>query len=109
MVELRQLGGALREQPAVPNAVAGRDGAYSLVMLGINPPGRRDGLENSTAAILKAMSPWASPTTLVNFLGSASSPDQVRTAWSEPDLQRLLRIKRTVDPENMFRFGHALI
>lgn len=108
-VELRLLGGALREPTAVPNAVPGRDGAYSLVMLGVCSPGRRDELENSSAAILKAMAPWASQNTLANFLGSTTNPDQVRAAYPEPDRERLLTIKRIVDPQNMFRFGHALV
>jgi hypothetical protein len=108
-VELRQLGGALHEQAAVPNAVTGRDAAYSLFMLGICAPGRRDEVENSGASILTAMAPWASPTTLVNFLGEATSPDEVRNVWREPERERLLTIKRIVDPQNMFRFGHALL
>jgi FAD binding domain/Berberine and berberine like len=108
-VELRQLGGALHEQATVPNAVTGRDAAYSLFMLGISAPGRRDEMENSGDSILRAIAPWAAPTTLVNFLGTATSPAEVRAVWREPERERLVKIKRTIDPENMFRFGHALV
>ena len=108
-VELRQLGGALADQPEVPNAVAGRDASFSLFMIGICPPGARAAVQESGEATLQAMAPWTAPTTLVNFLGAATGPDDVRAAWPVPDRDRLLRIKAHADPGNMFRFGHALM
>ncbi len=38
MVEIRLLGGRLAHQPKVPNAVAGRDGAFSMLVLGPGVP-----------------------------------------------------------------------
>ncbi|GAW47966.1 MULTISPECIES: FAD-binding oxidoreductase [unclassified Nocardioides] len=108
-LELRQLGGALADQPEFPNAVAGRDAPYSLFMIGICPPGAQEAIQESGEAALRALKPWTAPTTLVNFLGAATRPEDVRAAWLPTDRDRLLRIKTTTDPDNVFRFGHALV
>jgi hypothetical protein len=108
MVELRQLGGALSRQPAVPNAVAGREGAYSAFVLGALVPGAADAVPAAGARVLEALGPWAPGTSLLNFLGDATTPERVASAWTPEVHQRLLAVKQAVDPDDLFRFGHAL-
>jgi hypothetical protein len=108
MVEIRQLGGALSRQPAVPNAVAGRDGAYAVIALGALGPDGEHTLLAEVRRLMDDLSPWATGTALLNFLGAAT-PRDVARAWTPDAHTRLLRAKHRVDPGNVFRFGHALL
>ena len=109
MVELRLLGGALGRQPVVPNAVSGREGAFGLYVLGPVAPGLEEVVPAAGGRVVAAVLPWLTGTAQLNFLGDATTPDAVGTAW-EPDVhRRLLEIKKRVDPENLFCFGHALL
>jgi hypothetical protein len=108
MVEVRLMGGALGRQPAVPNAVSGREGAFTLFALGVLAPGIEDLVPRVGEDILEEMAPWSTGTSLLNWLGETSTPAQVARAWKPEVHQRLLEIKRAVDPGNVFRFGHAL-
>ena len=108
MTEIRLLGGALGRQPAVPNAVAGREGAYSVLVLGVLIPGTERQLDTEGGAIIQALAPWQSGTTLLNFLGNKTDPAEVAKAWRPEVHERLLEIKRRNDPDNLFRHGHAL-
>ncbi len=109
MVELRLMGGALGREPRVPNAVSGRGAAYSLLTLGVLAPGLEDLVAQSGAGVHDALAAWATDTVPVNWLGDATTPEQVARAW-HPDVHaRLLRDKHEFDPANLFRFGHALV
>jgi hypothetical protein len=108
MVEIRQMGGALARQPEVPNSVAGRDGVFSVLVLGPAVPGIEDAVIAAGGDVFTALSPWLTGTSLLNFLGDATTPAQVATAWTPEVHQRLLAVKQDVDPDNVFRMGHAL-
>jgi len=108
MVEVRLMGGALGRQPEVPNAVAGREGAFTLLTLGVLAPGLEEAVPLAGASILEAMEPWSTGTSLMNWLGHAKTPAEVARAWRPEVYQRLMRTKRAVDAGNVFRFGHAL-
>jgi hypothetical protein len=100
LVELRAWGGALSRPPDVPNAVAGRDAAYSLLAISDPDPGNRVRRDE----LLDAVDPWATGTTYLNFTGvEDSGVDAVRRAYRPEDLARLQDIKATYDPENRFR------
>jgi hypothetical protein len=108
MVEVRLMGGALGRQPEVPNAVAGREGAFTLLTLGVLAPGIEELVPGVGESILEAMTPWSTGTSLLNWLGETSTPEEVARAWSPGAHRRLREIKRGVDPGNVFRFGHNL-
>jgi FAD/FMN-containing dehydrogenase len=108
IVELRHLGGALARQPEVPNAVSGRDGQFTITVLGPAVPELAEAVPAAGAAVLHAVEPWATGTALLNFLGAATTPEQVAAAWEPATHRRLLAVKDAVDPANVFRFGHAL-
>ena len=108
MVEVRLMGGALGRQPQVPNAVAGREGVFTLFTLGALAPGIEELVPGVGEGILEAMTPWSTGTSLLNWLGETSSPEEVARAWSPDMHRRLMEVKRAVDPGNVFRFGHAL-
>ncbi|WP_409330075.1 FAD-binding oxidoreductase [Trujillonella humicola] len=108
MAEIRQLGGALSRPAAVPNAVAGRSGAWSVLVLGPMVPELAEVLPQVGRGVLEALRPWAAPGCMVNFLGDVSGPEEVLAAYDPADAERLLAVKRAVDPDDVFSHGHAL-
>jgi hypothetical protein len=101
MVELRLLGGAIARRPEVPNAVSGRDAAYSVFTVGV-PVGPEPHLvPAASAALVEALRPWACAGGLVNLLGQAS-PRRVGALWSAADRARLVDTARRYDPEGTF-------
>ncbi|MGY1810729.1 FAD-binding oxidoreductase [Blastococcus sp. SYSU D00669] len=107
MAEIRHLGGALSRPAAVPNAVAGRDAAFSAWVLGPMFPPLVDVVPAIVESVVDRLRPWAARGALLNFLGAAG-PQEVGTLWGDGDLERLIAVKRRVDPEDVFRFGHRV-
>ena len=108
MAEIRHLGGALARPAAVPNAVAGRSGAFSVFVIGPMVPELAGVLPNIGRGVLGALAPWAAPGCMLNFLGDVSGPDEVLAAYDPADAERLLAVKRAVDPDDVFSGGHAI-
>ncbi|PVZ08173.1 FAD-binding oxidoreductase [Actinomycetospora cinnamomea] len=109
-VELRQLGGALAREPAVPNAVGHRHGAVTVYTTAYpHPAGSRASDGAAEQALLDDLAPWSDGGALVNFLaGPHVTPADVRAAY-EPELwTRLAEIKTRWDPGNVFRINHNI-
>jgi hypothetical protein len=97
MVELRLMGGALARPATIPNAVAGRDGAFALTVVAPAPPPLAAVAALVTAQVVEAVAPWATGSSLVNFHhGDPHSP------WAPEVLDRLRRLKAEVDPRDVF-------
>ena len=109
MVELRLMGGALGRPAKVPNAVSGREAAYSVLTLGVLTPGAAQAVQGQGERVHDALSPWSTGTAPINWLGPTATPAEVAAAWSPEVFQRLREIKRRVDPGNVFRFSHAIV
>jgi FAD/FMN-containing dehydrogenase len=109
LVELRQMGGALAREPRHPNAVTGRDAAFSLFVLGVLAPGIEAIVPPAVDATADAMRPFTSGHTLVNQHGRPGDAADRARAWTPQTYARLLAVKRTYDPANVFRYGHALL
>jgi hypothetical protein len=107
MVEIRLMGGALAREPQVPNAVAGRNGAYGVLVLGPGIPELAQVVPAVGKGVLGALQPWAAPGCMLNFLGEVSGPEEVAAAYPPGVLERLRQVKTTVDPAGVFSFGHA--
>lgn len=99
VVEMRLMGGALGRPPRVPNAVAGRDGAYSLSVVAPAPPPLLGTAHAVTAGVVDALRPWSTGTSLANFAGHGVEESAV---WAPAVLERLRRVQATVDPDNVF-------
>ena len=91
-----------RPQPpaGVPNAIAWRDAAFSLLAIA-------DADGESRAArdeLLDAMDPWSTGMTYTNFCGvEDTAVESVQRCYRPADFNRLRRIKAAVDPANTFR------
>ncbi|WP_067800259.1 FAD-binding oxidoreductase [Actinomadura formosensis] len=109
MVELRHLGGAVARAPQVPNAVGGRDAAYSLLVLAPPPPQDMAALVRPLGErVIDAVRPWTTGGALLNFQGAATAPEQVAAVWPPDVHRRLTELKAVYDPTGMFRFGHSI-
>jgi len=107
--EVRHMGGALGRHPAVPNAVAGRDGAFSLFALGPMVPGLENVVPAVCDAVVSALEPWHTTGRLINFLGTTDEgAASVAAAYAPEVYVRLQQLKDKFDPHGLFRHGHAL-
>jgi hypothetical protein len=104
IAELRALGGAWDREPAVPNAVATRGMAYTV--LGVEGgPVEQEQRKKSVALLLDGLEPWAGERRLPNFLAPEEATDAVEVYGPER-YERLSAVKKTYDPANMFRINH---
>jgi FAD/FMN-containing dehydrogenase len=109
MAEVRHMGGALARPAAVPNAVAGRDAAFSLFALGPMFPGLEQAVPAAAGAVIDALSPWHTNGRLVNFLGTTDDgPAAVAAAYPAGVAFRLLELADRFDPHRLFRHGHTI-
>jgi FAD/FMN-containing dehydrogenase len=107
--EVRHMGGALGRPAAVPNAVAGRDAAFSLFVLGPGMPGLTDAVEAAAARVIQALAPWHTSGRLYNFLGTTDKGSAaVAAAYRPEDAARMQDLKDRFDPHGIFRHGHVL-
>ena len=107
--EIRHMGGALGRQPLVPNAVSGRNGAFSLFVLGPGVPPVVGAVQAAGARVIDALAPWQTSGKLFNFLGTTDAgPAVVASVYPAETTARLLELKDRFDPRNIFRHGHAL-
>jgi hypothetical protein len=100
IVELRLLGGAIARAPQVPNAVEGRDAAFSLFAIGVlaGPPAAA--VPGALKGVAAAVEPWTSGA-LVNFPADGDP-------WNGPDRDRLEEIVVRHDPAGTFATNLAL-
>jgi FAD/FMN-containing dehydrogenase len=108
MTEIRLMGGALARPAKVPDAVPGRTGAFSLLVLGPGIPELAQVVPAIGRGVLKAMAEWKADESMINFLGDVSGPGEVLAAYPPATRERLVAVKRTVDPAGVFTFGHAI-
>lgn len=107
LTELRPMGGALSAEPAVEDSLSGRGAAFHVVWAGLNVSPVAD----ATAAALQrfgtAVEPYSAGP-LVNFLGPAGRDRNPEEAWDPQLFRRLQKAMAAYDPQNLFRFGHAV-
>ncbi len=100
LVEIRLLGGAVARRPEVDNAVAGRDGAFTLYAIGAPFGVPAADARAAAEAVTAALAPWTAGG-LLNFQGRAT-PEEVGRLWDDATRARLLRIRDRVDPAGLF-------
>jgi hypothetical protein len=58
--------------------------------------------------VLARMEPWATGGRYLNQLAGFSPPGFVRDAYTREGYERLVELKSTCDPTNMFRLNHNI-
>jgi FAD/FMN-containing dehydrogenase len=105
-VELRHLGGALARPAA--GAVDVSDAAYALITIGLMAPPVAEMVPDAIANLRAAMAPWSTGRSLLNMHGEPGDAPERSAPWSSEAYARLQRAKASLDPANLFRFGHAV-
>jgi len=105
MVELRQLGGTLRDRRPGAGALGSLDGSFAFYALGVPMgPGAGEAIEGRIEAIKGALAPWSRGKTYLNF---AEKSVTIGDAIGADAFTRLEQVKAAVDPDGRFRSGHT--
>jgi FAD/FMN-containing dehydrogenase len=105
MLELRQLGGALREAPDGAGALGSLRGEY--VLYGVGLPmgeGMAEAIGAHVGRIRRAMEPWSAGP-YVNF---AETRIDLADAFGDATYARLREVKAAYDPGDLFRSNHPV-
>ena len=105
MVELRQLGGTLRDRRPGAGALGSLDGSFAFYAVGVPMgPGAGEAIESRIEAIKGALAPWSRGKTYLNF---AEKSVTIGDAIGADAFTRLEQVKAAVDPDGRFRSGHT--
>lgn len=101
LAELRLMGGAVAVgAPGTEpdNAIDGRDAAYSAYVVGPLPPELAKVTPQVGSAVIEALGPWATGSTLLNLQGSGCPASARDSAWSGESRARLAALSDRFDP-----------
>jgi len=105
IVELRQLGGALRERKPGSGVLGALDGSFAFFAAGVPMgPGVAEAIETRIDALKDALAPWSRGKPYLNF---AEKRVAIGDAVGAESFARLEAIKASIDPAGRFRSGHA--
>lgn len=105
MIQIRHLGGASAKVDAEATPMGDRrNGSYLLYALGVPMgPHSPQSIAAHGEGILTALEPWIHARAPLNWIGEASiTPEQIRGVYDDASFERLVRVKRQVDPDNRF-------
>jgi FAD/FMN-containing dehydrogenase len=103
-IGLLQLGGALNDRDWADGAVGNRDARFACGVKGMWEPGHpgagsfREWIREGW----QTLHPFSTGRTYVNFQTADEGEDRIRASYAE-NYDRLVQIKETYDPENLFR------
>ena len=105
-LELRQLGGALRNAPPDAGALATLDHAFLTLGVGmLMDPGMAPAIKGQLDVVADALVPWDSGVKYANFI---DVPIDVRMCYPPETFDRLQEVKRRYDPDDLFRANHPI-
>ena len=105
-LELRQLGGALRNAPPNAGALATLDHAFLTLGVGmLMDPGMAPAIKGQLDVVADALEPWDSRVKYANFI---DVPIDVRMCYPPETFDRLQEVKRRYDPDDLFRANHPI-
>ena len=106
IVELRQLGGALRVRKPGAGVLGSLDGSFAFFAAGVPMgPEVAAAIELRIDALKEALAPWSQGKPYLNF---AEKRVAIGDAVGAESFARLEAVKAAIDPEGRFRSGHAL-
>jgi FAD/FMN-containing dehydrogenase len=106
VAELRHLGGDLGTPANDAGALAYLDGEFVFLGIGISmAPGQAEEMNRHLDLVEDALAPWATGGGYYNF---AERPAEPKTLFSPESFERLLGIKASWDPDDVFRSNHQI-
>ena len=106
IIQMRHLGGAIGHRDESAAVVGDRRRAkYLLFTLGIPVgPNTPEAMAAHSESVYAQIAPWIMSRGPLNFLGEQDvSADFIREVFGEEGYRRLVEVKKTVDPQNLFR------
>jgi FAD/FMN-containing dehydrogenase len=97
-VELRQLGGALARPAPRDGALDHLPGSFLVLGVGLDVGTGWHAVREDATRILDSLAPWTSDTSYLSMAYEAAA----RRGWSAASYDRLLRIRRLIDPNGVF-------
>lgn len=108
MVGIWALGGALRRVDASATATGSRDAPFLVeILANWDDPSSADANIQWTRELFRALEPYGTGKTNVNFPGLGDDSEFGRAAYGE-HWGRLLEIKKRYDPDNRFRLNQNI-
>jgi FAD/FMN-containing dehydrogenase len=105
-VELRHLGGALRNASASNGALSSLDAGFALYAVGIAMDADMKGAVQAHAAKLQdALAPWSAGRSFTNFTERRADPEELFDAAT---YARLRGVKAEYDPDDVIRGNHSI-
>jgi FAD/FMN-containing dehydrogenase len=108
---LRQMGGAVSRVDREVTAFSFRDAGSLLTVVGAWDPGADDpaALTSWARSVWDGMTHVSSGGAYVNQLDADEGKDRLRAAYSERTWNRLVELKRRLDPDNLFRLNQNIV
>ncbi|MFF9194920.1 FAD-binding oxidoreductase [Streptomyces sp. NPDC014779] len=107
-MHLYPVDGAAHRPGPMDTAWAYRDAVWSGVIAGISPePGEAGAIRDWAVDYWEALHPHSMGGSYVNFIGQDESPDRVKATY-RGHYERLAEVKRTYDPDNVFRHNQNI-
>ncbi len=101
-------GGAIAKTPEDATAFGNRAAKYNIHYLSMWPdPGQDEANIGFTRGILETMKPWSTGGVYLNYIGDEGRA-RVRSAFSTQKWERLQSLKRSWDPDNVFRHNQNI-
>ncbi|WP_028050484.1 FAD-binding oxidoreductase [Cellulomonas sp. URHD0024] len=107
MVEVRQLGGKVRDDRGLPSAFAFRDAAFSVFSLGVLIPEIAQSVVSDSARLHDGLSEWALDGGLPNFTDTAG-PAWAARVFTPEVARRLQTLSLVYDPDRVLLAARAL-
>jgi len=98
MVEVRQLGGRVRDDRGTPSAFAYREAEYSVLTIGLMVPEIAELVVRDSDRVRAGLAPWSREGALPNFTDS-SGPAWADRVFTPFVARRLRAISQVYDPE----------
>ena len=108
-VAMFHLKGAVSRVGDGATAFGNRQASHAITLDGVWRPGENFGERDTawTRRFLAALGPFREGV-YVNFLGGDESPDRIREAYGNSVYQRLVDVKTTYDPDNVFHHNQNI-
>ncbi|MCQ9162523.1 FAD-binding oxidoreductase [Arthrobacter sp. STN4] len=106
LVEIRQFGGALSEEPQIASALCHRGAAFGLHSVGVAAPPELSAIAGHAAGMNASMGRWHFGASLPNFSASGGTAG-FADSYTPEVFERLTRLARHYDPDALFRLGQV--
>lgn len=109
-IDLHQMGGAVARVGESQTAYADRHAAFVFnILTRWDEPSDDDRHRDWARGFAAGLAPYGGGRAYVNFLGEPESPAGVGSAYGRERYERLVCLKRRLDPSNLFRLNQNVV